>query len=50
MVMSFSVAGGEGRYALDDALIASYSRRYRVKVKGQSDGAKFSFKHAAAYL
>jgi hypothetical protein len=45
--MSLSVASSEERYALDDALIASYSRRYRVEVKGQSDDAKFSFKYAA---
>jgi hypothetical protein len=48
--MSFTVASTDERYALDDTLIASFSRRYRVKVMGQSDGARLSFKRAAAYL
>jgi hypothetical protein len=48
--MSFAVASIDERYARDDALIASFSRRYRVKVMGQSDGAILSFKCAAAYL
>jgi hypothetical protein len=48
--MSFAVASTEERDVLDDALIASFSRRYRAKAKGQSDGTKYSFKPAAAYL
>jgi hypothetical protein len=38
--MSFAVASTDKRYSLDDTLIASFSRRYRVKVMEQSDGAR----------
>jgi hypothetical protein len=46
----FAVASTDERCALDDALIASFSRRHGVKVMGQSDGPRSGFKRVAAYL